>query len=105
MTDRDEEAAEELTRFARSGRRGAGKKAGEMYQFATLLTRRRAGSLPRLGRGNPDIRWWDFGDMTIYFRVSPPPIKVVKVSMTKTVHQRDECEQDAHRVTMYYICA
>ncbi len=96
MTDWDQDAAAELKRFARSGGRGAGKKAGEMYQFARLLTQRRADNLPRLGRGNPDIRWWDFlGDMTIYFRVSPPPIKVVKVGKTKTAHQRDGCERDA----------
>ncbi len=89
------EAADELTRFARSGQRGAGKKAGEMYEFAARLTQRRAATLPGLGGTNPDIRWWDFGTMSIYFRVRPTPIEVVKIGRTQTAHERSNCERDA----------
>ena len=95
MTAWHKEASEELKRFARSGRRGAGRRAGEIYEFAKLLTRQRAGNLPKLSGRNPDIRWWDLGDMTIYFRVSPSPIKVVKVGRTQTAQQRSDCERDA----------
>lgn len=95
MTDWHKDASEELTRFARSKASGAGKRAGEMYAFAKLLTRQRADSLPKLDGANPDIRWWDCGDMTIYFRVIPPPIKVVKVGQSRTGHQRSICETDA----------
>lgn len=95
MTIWHEEAAEELTRYARSKRRGAGNRAGQLYQFAKALTPRRAGELPKLSGANPDIRWWDFGEMTIYFRIAPMPIAVVKVGATRTPQQRGDCERDA----------
>lgn len=95
MTVWHKEAAEELKRYARSRWRGAGKKAGEMYEFAMRLKPQRADGLPKLDKENPDIRWWDFGDMTIYFRVEPSPIKVVKVGQTRTAQQRSNCERDA----------
>lgn len=95
MTVWHEEASEELKRFARSGRRGAGNRAGEIYEFAMRLSSRRAGSLPKLAGNNPDIRWWDLGDMTIYFRISPPPTTVLKVGLTRTPLLRSNCEKDA----------
>jgi len=97
MTNWHEEAAEELKRYARSGRYGAGNRAGQMYQFAQALTAQRAGVLPKLGGANTDIRWWDLGEMTIYFRIVPLPIVVVKVGMTRTPQQRSNCERDARR--------
>ena len=89
------QASEEITDFARSGKLGAGEIAGQLYETAKQLTPQRAENLPKLAGKNPDIRWWDFGSMTIYFRVDPPPITVVKVGQTRTAYQRDTCESDA----------
>lgn len=66
-----------------------------MYEFAKRLTSRRARNLPKLAGNNPDIRWWDFGDMTIYFRIDVSPIKVVKVGRTDTAQNRTNCVRDA----------
>ncbi len=95
MTIWNKEAAEELKRYARSRRLGAGSRAGQLYQFARQLTPRRAAALPKLTDPDRDIRWWDLGDMTIYFRITPPPITVVKVGATKTPQQRSDCERVA----------
>jgi len=91
------EAADELKRYAVSSRRGAGRKAGQLYQFAKQLTPQRAIRLPKLTVGNPEIRWWDLGDVTIYFRLKPLPVTVLKIGVTKTPKQRSDCENDARR--------
>ena len=95
MTVWQEKASGEIKRYARSGQLGAGRNAGQIYEFAKLLTPRRAASLPGLAERDADIRWWDFGNMTIYFRVRPSPITVLKVGRTQTAQQRSDCEQDA----------
>lgn len=95
MTKWHPKAHEEIATYARSRPPGSGRMAGQIYEFAQRMTSRRAESLPSLGPGNPDIRWWDFTHVTIYFRVDVRPIRVVHVGESRTPQQRSESEKKA----------
>jgi len=95
MTRWSSAASRELTEFARSSPPGSGRKAGQLYEFAHRLTVRRAAQLPGVAGGPDDIRWWEFGEMSIYFRVDRQPLTVLKVGETRTAEQRKRCEADA----------
>lgn len=95
MTDWHPDAVDEISRFARSRKRLEAQTAGNMVEMALDLSDWRLETLPKLPGRNPEIRWWEKNGMSIYVRVVPPPVIVVKVGETKTQKQRDDCEASA----------
>lgn len=97
MTSWHPEAVAEIKQYAKSRQRGAGKNAGRLFEFARDLPAWRIATLPKLAGTNPEIRWWRFKGMNIYFRVIPPPLMVLKIGRTTTQKERDDCEADARQ--------
>lgn len=64
-----EEASQELYDLADSNPPGSGILAGNLYQFASRLNPKRAAALTRLDTGVADIRYWDMGHYSVYFRI------------------------------------
>ncbi|NKI35160.1 hypothetical protein HFP89_08275 [Wenzhouxiangella sp. XN79A] len=95
MTNWHPDAVEEIARFARSRKRLEAEAAGSLVELAIELDLRRLKTLPRLRGRNPEIRWWEDNGISMYVRVVPPPIQVVKVGRTTTQKLRDDCEANA----------
>lgn len=95
MTNWHPDAVDEIARYARSRKRLEAEAAGNIVQVALMLDERRLKTFPRLPGRNPEIRWWEDSGISMYVRVVPPPVQVVKVGRTTTQKLRDDCEASA----------
>ncbi len=88
-------SVDELTALALEKPPRSARLAGRIYEFASQLNEERARSLPKVGRGNPDIRWWEIGHVITCFRVDVAPPIVLLIGPAKTPYEREQSIEQA----------